>query len=165
MSKRYSFDSFLDKTDGKFMSHFIPVPPEFLDKHKIKVRTRINGNINGHDFNLAIQSMKNGIFYLSASRDFCRQTKLKPGDKMTIHFTIADKNELNVPEELLEVIEQDDHFKLHWNGFSIGVRRGLSHYVASAKSIDTRIKRAIEIMNKSLKGELHIQKNSGKKSD
>jgi uncharacterized protein YdeI (YjbR/CyaY-like superfamily) len=72
---------------------------------------------------------------------------------------LADPDELELPIEFEEVLEAEPEFRRIWESFTIGRRRSLSHYVSTAKSSETRIKRSIELMEKALRGELYIQKN------
>jgi hypothetical protein len=45
------------------------------------------------------------------------------------------------------------------------LQRGLAHYVNAVKNVDSRIKRALEIMEKAKYGQLHAQKMANKKTD
>lgn len=46
-----------------FNSHFIQVPQYLIDKINLKGRIRVNGEINGFKFNLAIQKTKEDLYY------------------------------------------------------------------------------------------------------
>ncbi|MFN5794658.1 MAG: DUF1905 domain-containing protein [Bacteroidota bacterium] len=46
-----------------FNSSFIQVPQSIVDKNNSKGRIRVNGELNGFKFNLAIQKTNEGMYY------------------------------------------------------------------------------------------------------
>lgn len=140
-----------------FMSTILPVPHDIMEKHGIIGRQRIQGIMNGAEFNLAIQRTKEGLFYLSVSAALRRAMKVREGDMVEVRFRLADPEHIDLPEELVEVIAQDPLFEKAWNKLTTGRKRGIAHYVGSVKSTDSRIRRAFEIMEKASSGRLHGQ--------
>lgn len=55
---------------------------------------------------------------------------------------------MGYPEEMHEVMEQDPEGKSLFERMTPGQQRGFLHYVSSAKGIDTRIKRALHLMQR-----------------
>jgi len=81
-----------------------------------------------------------------------------------VKFKIVDPDKINIPEELEAVLEQDEDARKAWDKLTRGYQRGLIHYVTSVKNVDSRIKRAIDLMERAKTGQLYGQKNA-RKSD
>ena len=58
-------------------------------------------------------------------------------------------------EELEEVLRQDAEAFARWQTFTTGKKRSLALYVTTAKRIETRIKRALELAEKIRTNQLH----------
>lgn len=158
--KTYKFFAAIETLDIGLVQHCIIVPPEILDQLNSKGRIRVKGTMNAVPFSLAIQSKKNGIRYFSVSRDLKKKINVAGGEKIRVQFCLADLEALDMPEEMGILLEQDEEAMTIWNTFTTGAKRGLLHYISSGKSVETRIKRSIEIMNKAKTGMLHMQKKT-----
>ena len=55
---------------------------------------------------------------------------------------------LELPEELETILEQDSDFKQIFDTFTTGKKRSLAYYVRGVKNVDSRIKRALELVYK-----------------
>jgi len=141
-----------------FNSHYIQVPQNTIDKIKPKGRVRVNGAINGFGFNLAIQKTKEGLFYFFIGKKLVKDARLIIDKEYEISFNLADINELKLPEVLEMLLEQDELYKLAWNNFSIGLKRSFCVHISGTKNIDSQIKRATDILDKALRGDLFTQK-------
>jgi uncharacterized protein YdeI (YjbR/CyaY-like superfamily) len=158
--KTFRFFACIEPLDIGLVQHCIVVPPEILDQLKRRGRIRIKGKMNKVPIALAIQSKKNGVRYLSVSRDLKKKINVASDEKIQVQFQLADLEELDMPEEMSALLEQDEEAMTLWNTFTTGAKRGLLHYISSGKSVETRIKRSIEIMNKGKMGLLQMQKKS-----
>ena len=156
--KHYRFESVLEYLNGVITHTGIVLPEKTLLELNQPKRVRIEGTINGTPFNLAIQHIKDGRRFLMVGNTLRKAAKLKAGDKVEVIFTLSDPDEIKLPEELMEVMEQDPEGKAVFNSFTPGLQRSLAHYVTSAKQVDTRIKRALELMLKAKSKTLHVQK-------
>lgn len=156
--KTYTFKTRVKRIKGVFLNSIVAVPDEIMDALNVKGRVRTKGTMNGAPFALAIQSMKDGTRYFSVSAQLRKDAKAQAGDPVTVMFWLVDADKVDVPEELLAVLEQDQEGKKVWDTFTPGVQRGLSHYVKSVKNVDSRIKRAFEIVEKAKFRQLHFQK-------
>ena len=155
--KAHTFFSVLEYISGTITHTGIVLPEKTLQELNQPKRVRIEGTINGTPFNLAIQHIKDGRRFLMVGNTLRKEAKLKAGDKVEVIFTLADPDEIKLPEELIEVMEQDPEGKAVFSKFTPGLQRSLAHYVTSAKQVDTRIKRALELMDKVKSGKLHVQ--------
>ena len=62
------------------------------------------------------------------------------------HFAAPDK--IDLCEELKAVLEQDLEAAARFCEFTPGRQRGLAYYVNSAKRVETRVRRALEVVHK-----------------
>ena len=141
-----------------FNSHFIQVPQYLIDKINLKGRIRVNGEINGFKFNLAIQKTKEDLYYFYIGKKLVKDAKLIIDLEYEVSFTLADINELHLPEVLEMLLEQDEAYNAAWNKFSIGLKRSFCVHISGTKNIDSQIKRATDILDKAIKGELYSQR-------
>jgi hypothetical protein len=162
----FTFLAPLATIEGNYVEHGIFLPSELVAQLPAK-RLRVKGTINGVAFALAIQYRKSGDRFFMINKKLVKEASLKLGSKAQVNFRLVDPDLVEVPEELEAVLEQDELASSVWATFPNGLRRSLIHYVTSAKSIDVRIKRSLELMEKAKLGLLYIQhsKKKIKKSD
>lgn len=134
------------------VSTVVEIPKDVLVKLPTG-RVRVEGKFNQVPFNLAVQSKKGGIRYLSVSQAVRRAAKVKPGDKVKVSFAVVDNDKLDLPEEMQAVLEQDDEGAKKWKRLTVGLQRSLVHYINSSKNIDVRIERALFLINKVKSGD------------
>lgn len=163
--KVYTFETQLKKVHDSHVNTIIVVPDKIIKSLPAEGRVRTKGTFNNTPFALAIQFKKDGTRYFSFSAGLRKKARLGSGDPVKVRFWIVDPDLIDVPEELQAVLEQDLDAMKAWNSFTPGLQRGLAHYVNSVKNVDSRIKRAIEMMEKAKYGQLHAQKATKKKTD
>lgn len=132
--------------------------PEKVLKQLPTGRLRLKGFLNQAPIDLAIQYRKSGPGFIMVSKVLARQAKVKSGDVVTVEFQLADPNKIELPEELKAVLAQDEQAMEEWKKLTPGLQRSLSYYVKSVKNVDSRIKRALEMMEKIKLGKLYIQR-------
>lgn len=158
----FQFETRLKTVHGSFTHTILVVPDEIIDALPVKGRVRTEGTMNKTPFALAIQHKKDGSRFFMVSAQLRRTAKIGSGDLVKVSFRIVDPDKVDVPEELQAVLDQDPEGLKLWESFTPGVQRGLSHYVNSVKNVDSRIKRALEIVEKSKFRQLHFQKKEDK---
>ncbi|MGC1241849.1 MAG: YdeI/OmpD-associated family protein [Chryseosolibacter sp.] len=127
-------------------------------------RIRVKGTLNSAPFALAVQHLGDGSRYFSVSAPLRKAAGIKMGDPVTVSFTIVDPDKLDVPEELQEVLAQDDAARKAWEKLTTGYRRSLIHYITSVKNVDSRIRRSLDLLDRAKAGLLHGQKTPLKKT-
>lgn len=126
----------------------ITLPPDiaivFL-QNKIK---RAIVTINGISLSRGLLSDGNGGLYLITAL-MTNEMQLGYGAMVEVHIKADPAPDfVELPEELEAVLDQDEAFASRFNTFTPGKRRSLAKYVLTAKSVDTRIKRALELAHK-----------------
>ena len=115
-------------------------------------RIRVKGTFNGAAFALAIQNMKDGSRFFSVGAPLRRAARIQAGDKVDVVFRIVDPDKVDIPEEVEAVLEQDPDARKAWDNLTAGYQRSLIHYVTSVKNVDSRIQRALKLLERAKAG-------------
>ncbi len=158
MNKSYRFQGILKILDSNPSYTMVTIPSEIISELPESGRLRTLGKMNGAEFSLAIQGRKNGNGFFMVGSALRRAAKITTGDPVEIEFSLTDPDFLELPEELKEVMEQDEEAGKIFFGMTVGMQRSLAHYVSSVKNTDSRIKRALELAYKMKTETLYIQK-------
>ena len=148
-----------------FVHHCLPVPPTVVAELQTRRLRRLTGTLNGHPFNLALHNRAGEAERcILLSRQTLRDLKATAGDTVTVVCQPDEApDEVALPEELLEVFNQDEEAAARFAALTPGRRRSLVHYVSSAKGLDTRVNRAVDLARKlrtnSLYGDLNPAKS------
>ena len=156
-----SFAATVDKYDfGKYFYTVVYFPKVVTDALPLEQypRLRLAAEIDGVTVDGALMPDKVGsaqtkhlleaglpagqqIWYYIVSKKLLRKIGKTLGDTVTVYFTIADQDAVNVPRALSELLEQNDRLREIWQTLSAGKRRGLVHGLNTAKTSATRAKR------------------------
>jgi translation initiation factor IF-1 len=153
----FFFKAKLEKLPTNLLYTALFLPYELMAQIPEKGRVRVAGKINGlTPFNLAILNLKEGPKYFMIGSRLRKEAKIKEGDLVQVSFQLVDSELLEIPEEFKEALLLDDKAAVIFNSFTTGYKRSLMHYITSAKSIDTRIKRSLELLEKAKQGKLNF---------
>ena len=155
-TKSFQFQARLSEIEGTFIKTAIFLPLEVV-RQLPSGRVRVKGTFNNAAFALAVQHQKNGSRYFSVGAPLRKAAGIKLGDKVKVKCKIVDPDKLDLPEELEAVLAQDEQGKEAWDRLTTGYQRSLVHYVTSVRNVDSRIKRAIDLINRAKAGLLHGQ--------
>lgn len=161
--KVYKFAERITRIDAQFMQYILVIPDDIIEqieteKEGKKGRVRVEGTMNGVPFALAVQNLKTGEKHFSVSAPLRKAAKIQLSVPVQVEFHLVDPDKLNIPEELIAVLEEDPEGKAAFEKLTTGYKRSLILYITSVKSVDSRIKRAIELINKAKYSQLHGQK-------
>ena len=136
--------------------HFIPIPGDVAQSLESNGNKRVIATINGFSFRRGLFGSKDKERHFVLSRDLLRQMNASVGDIVHVDL-ISDPSPdtIDLGEEFDAVLAQDPEAAKKFNSMTTGRQRGLAHYVTSAKKIETRIKRALEIAHKLRTNTLH----------
>jgi len=160
-NKKAEFTGFLNEVGGAMNQYVIVVPEDVcLVFREGKGAVRILCSVNGaEEFPCALNPRQSG-YIIIASKQLIKKHKLAPHVPFNVRVRSDVHDGLQLPEELLEVLTQDDHFSFEFEKLLPGRKRGLIYYIRSAKTVDTRIKRSLEIAEKVKTGTLHGSKQN-----
>ena len=154
----YTFAERITRIDAMFMQYILIIPQEIIEKINTKGRVRVEGTMNGTPFALAIQNLKTGEKYFSVSNPLRKAAKIQLSVPVEVKFHLVDPDKLDIPEELQSVLNEDPEGKAAFEKLTTGYKRSLIHYITSVKNIDSRVKRALELIERAKIGDLYGQK-------
>jgi hypothetical protein len=125
-----SFNSILEALDEKMAHHLIAVPEEIA---KLFIRGKGAPRIfcsvqGGAEFPCALNP-RHGRYVIIASKQLIKKNKLRIGVPFNIAIRHDPENGLGLPEELSEVLQQDDAALKAYQALNDGHKRGLIHYI------------------------------------
>ena len=151
-----AFTTTLSRLNDGMRHHILTVPPEVAKTFEEASIKRVLLELNGKQYRRAIQRKKDGRRIIVLGQDILKEVGIQLGDQVEVSLQPdADPNYVETGEELAEVLAQDDEARARWETFSVGKRRSLALYVTTAKRVDTRIKRAMELAEKIRTHTLH----------
>jgi hypothetical protein len=144
-----SFDAVLEPVDEKMAHHFIVVPDAIAEKFVDgKGAPRILCSVHGSpEFPCALNP-RHDRYVIIASKQLIRRNKLSVSYQFNVSIRQDPSNGLALPQELAEVLDQDDLALKAYDALNDGHKRGIIHYINQARTLDSRIKRSLEIMEK-----------------
>ena len=155
--KNIIFDTILDRFDSNLWHFHIVVPKNVAEKFTRKKATRVVCTLNKKaSFQCAILSAGSGTYFINVNKKIRDALKIKEGSKVSASLTEDESAYgLPMPEELQEVLLQDETGNKIFHQLTPGKQRTLLYIVSVPKSVDSRIKRALVIME-------HLQQTKGK---
>lgn len=142
--------------------HYLPIPEDMAAMLRERNVRRVIGTLNGVQVNRGVMGNKDGDCYLILGRSLLRDIGVILGD--TIEAELEEDpnpNHVTLGEEFEAVLEDDEAAATRFYTMTPGKQRSLAHYVTSAKRVETRIKRALELAYKLRTYSLYGDKASG----
>ena len=125
---------------------YIEVPPIYAEMFKSEDKSRrVVCTLGDVEFPCAIMPLGTG-WMIMVNKD--RQKKLGFTEGMLVEVGLRQDNSqygMPFPEELQEVLAQDDIAQSYFEALTAGKKRSLMHLVNNVKNVDTRIERALMI--------------------
>ena len=128
--------------------HYLEVPFSVADHYGTKGRVRVIATIGGVEAERALMPMGDGRHAVMVSKALMREARIVVGDEVRVSLVLDDPDRVTIPEELLAAMDIDDEFRAVFERQTAGMKRGMCHWVASAKSPNVRAQRAAEVMRR-----------------
>ena len=145
------FKSMLTATGNS--QHYFPVPDEIAEKVYEQFGKRVIIDV-GNDIphHCAIGKSKRIGYYITVGKTTIRKLKLITGETYSISVR-KDETEFQfeMPEVLLAVFDTDPEALLLFDKLTPGKKRSIMHHINSAKQEETKINRALKVIE-NLKG-------------
>ena len=125
--------------------HYFEVPPDIIKKLGGTFKMRLHCTINAKlTYQGGLVALGNGSGYVSINMTRLKKLGLKFKDEVTVSL-VKDESEYGmvVPEELNELLNQDEEGFRRFKKLTIGKQRYIIYYVNSVKNSQKRIDRAI----------------------
>lgn len=142
---------FASEASGRQLSYKVLFASSALERElpfAAHPRLRIEGEIEDVPVQLAWQPSSGRGHYVMVSPAVMKALGVSLGDEVTLRFNLAPQDAVEVPEELRALVDGTARRKELWSALTPGRRRGLSHFVASAKTAPTRSRRAALVVEK-----------------
>jgi hypothetical protein len=145
----FTFKSTLVRSDTGLRQHYLPVPLEYAEAFDLAGIRRVIFKVGQLSWRRALMSNKDGERYVFLGQPILGELGLRLGQSIQVHLSPdPEPDAIDLGEEFEEVLNQDDAAAKRFFSFTPGVQRSLAYYVTSAKRVDTRIKRALELAHK-----------------
>ncbi len=158
-----SFISVMEKFDSNLWGFHFCVSAEIGNQFVTQGNDRrvICTLNNKEEFQCALMPNGNGGFFINVNKKLRDALKLVIGSQVIV-LLIKDESEygLPMPEELQELLLQDEEGNKLFHALTIGKQRTLLYIVGSVKDTGKRISRALAIVNhlKANKGQIDYKK-------
>ena len=125
----------------------------FIEGNDRRVVCMLNGSV---EFQCALMPKGDGHFFINVNKKTRDKLKLHLGSVVEVSLR-KDESEfgLPMPEELAEILAQDEAGNGHFRNLTPGKQRTLLYIAGQPKTSDTRLKRAVVLME-------HLKVNKGK---
>ena len=156
-NKGAKFESILTKSSNEFGWHYLPVSAEIGEKFEYKDGTRrVVCTLNATEtFQCALIPHDAG-FFIVVNKTKRHKLKIVPGDQVSVELKQDEsKYGLPMPDELLEVLNQDPEGDELFHSLTAGKQRSILYFVGKIKDVDKRIHTALIFVE-------HIKNNAGK---
>lgn len=156
MEDSFQFDSVLELSDNRLWGAHFAVPElvvKALTSNDKRVICRLNGTV---EYQCAMVPKGEGIYVISVNKKLRDQLNLVAGSRVQV---VLKKDEsiygLPMPEELAEVLSQDEEGNKFFHALTDGKIRTLLYIAGNVKSSEKRIERALIIVE-------HLKAQGGK---
>jgi ribosomal protein L11 len=164
--KVYKFKGVLESQPGKWGFSYVEVPWSVEEEFGTKASIRIKGTVNGIPMDRALKPKGDGTHYIMINTELQRKAGLRKGSEAAISFTVNEKpDELEIPEELEAGFEMEPGSKELFDAHVPSVRRNVVYWIATAKTPETRAKRAAEMLRRIVTGTLTAPKKRDKEHE
>lgn len=123
--------------------------PHHINIELPRGRYKVIGLMNGVPFSTSLQFRKDVGRFFSINSDLMHSARIAIGETVDVSFRLINPEKVEIPEERETVVIPNDKEKRVWKTSSLKLDKVLAAYVDSAKKIDSRMKRAIETVQKS----------------
>jgi hypothetical protein len=143
--KNYIFNGILEEVKRNRITAAV-----FLPHHIIiglpKGRSRVTGIINGEPFSQSIQSRKDGSRFFTIGAALRKAARLETGDPVSVSFRILGTKSVDLPDNFESVTSEIRRPKKN-----VGSKRNglLSDYADAIRNLDSRVRKAFEIVQRS----------------
>ncbi|HEY0031120.1 MAG TPA: YdeI/OmpD-associated family protein [Bacteroidia bacterium] len=129
--------------------HYLEVPADIIDQLGGKFKMRLLCTVNDKlTFQGGLVALGNGNGYISINISRLKKLGLKFKDEVSVSLKKDDSEYgMEMPEELRELLEQDEEGMRRFKMLTPGKQRYIIHYVNTVKNSQLRIDRAILLIS------------------
>ena len=157
MEETYHFTAVLEKFNSNLWGHHLSVPDAVAQVFLAQNAKRIVCTLQETaEFQAALMPKGDGAYFININKTLRDKLGLKIGTPVRVALR-KDNSEygLPMPEELAELLQQDEEGDQLFHALTPGKQRTLLYIVGSVKSSDLRLNRAVAVVE-------HLRENAGK---
>lgn len=128
--------------------HYLEISKPQVKKLGGKFLIRLVCTVNGKvKYQCALQGLGNGAGWIGLNKARMQELGVVKGNSVTVKLS-QDKSKygLPMPEELEELLRQDEKGNKRFEQLTPGKQRNILHYVANPKNPDRRLDRAVTVI-------------------
>lgn len=151
------FISAVEKFENNVYSTHLKVPKDIVESLSSDGKKRVLCTIDAHDyFHAGLMPSGDGSYFIILSKARLKALGLVLGQTIEVQLTKDNsKYGMSMPDEFNEVLLADIEGASWFENLTDGKKRNLIHMVATVKSSDLRITKALIILD-------HLRANTGK---
>jgi len=153
----HAFDTRLDMLDSNLWGACIVVPTAIAQVFLATGSRRVLCTLQGIEtFHCALMPKGDGTWFITINKKRRDKLKLREGSPVSASL-VSDESEygLPMPEEFAAVLASDEEGNTLFHALTPGKRRNILYFVGNVNNSDTRIRRALVIVE-------HLKKHGGK---
>lgn len=149
LEKEGSFTAEMGRFNSNLWYFYIPVTAKqaepFIEGRDRRVMCTLNET---ETFACALMPMGTGGYFFNVNKKIRSKLKLEEGSRVKVTMR-KDQSEygMPVPEEMKELLEQDEEGSNLFHALTAGKQRSLIYIAGNAKSSQVRLRRALGILN------------------
>ncbi|MCU0427887.1 MAG: YdeI/OmpD-associated family protein [Candidatus Kapabacteria bacterium] len=160
MQDSYSFEGVLESSASKIYQTHVIVPSEIASALLAKDVKRVVATLyvgeQSHEYQCGLIPRGKGKTVIMVNKEIRRMLRIDAGAKVTVTLRQDDSEYgLEMPEELAELMRQDEEGNRLFHALTEGKQRTLLYVVSSVKKSERRIERAMVLLD-------HLKKQQGK---
>ncbi|MEL6675582.1 MAG: YdeI/OmpD-associated family protein [Bacteroidota bacterium] len=137
---------------------YIPLPEDIALQAQTELGKRVICEVNGIPIHCAIKRSNRIGYYIMAGKSTVQKIQAEPGDTLNLVLRKDDTPyQMAMCAELEEVLFTDPEAEAFFKRLSDGKKRSLIHHVSKAKHSDTRINRALALMENLKRGKTELR--------
>lgn len=146
----------LEKFDSQLWAFHFPIPGDVAAQFIDGDNRRIICSMLGHDMQCALMGAGDGDWFVNVNKKVRDKLGLIEGQQVEVEIT-KDESEFGMPmpDELRELLVQDDKGNEHFLNLTPGKQRNLIYIVNNVKNPDIKLRRALCIVE-------HLKMQNGK---
>ncbi|MEZ4688388.1 MAG: DUF1905 domain-containing protein [Bacteroidia bacterium] len=143
-----TYQSILQRFDSDLWHFHFLVPDEAAEPFQDMKAKRVICTLNGSErFHCALMPDGNGGYFINLNKELRAALDLELGDEVSFCLERDEsKYGMPMPEELEELLRQDEEFDHYFHALTPGKQRNLIYIAAKPKSSDTRLRKALADM-------------------
>lgn len=149
----YSFSGIVERFPDGFRYFYVQVPFSVEEQFGVRGRIRMTGTVNGIDIDRGLMPDGNGGHFIILGGDLRKKAGLKLSG--VAHFQLSlheTPDEIILPEEMEAAFEMEPEGRTMYEKLTPGHQRSVISYITSAKTPETRAKRAAFLLARFLSG-------------